>query len=88
MSTLSHGGIVLLTHAGTDLSTLQRATAQLPDGFAGVIGLHLQAIGDDARMADLLAGPIAGARIVIVRVLGRLQAIPGIDALLQDARAQ
>ncbi|MGA3993197.1 cobaltochelatase subunit CobN [Ralstonia nicotianae] len=88
MSTLSHGGIVLLTHAGTDLSTLQRATAQLPDGFAGVTGLHLQAIGDDARMADLLAGPIAGARIVIVRVLGRLQAIPGIDALLQDARAQ
>lgn len=88
MSTLSHGGIVLLTHAGTDLSTLQRATAQLPDGFAGVIGLHLQAIGDDARMADLLAGPIAGARIVIVRVLGRLQAIPGIDALLHDARAQ
>lgn len=88
MSALSQGSIVLLTHAGTDLSTLQRATTHLPDGFASVSGLHLQTIDTGARMADLLAGPIAGARIVIVRVLGRLQAIPGIDALLHDARAQ
>ena len=86
MSTVSHRGIVLLTHAGTDLSALHRAESELPEGFGPVAGINLQTVDSADGMSALVAEPIATARIVVVRVLGRAQAIPGFDALLKDAQ--
>lgn len=87
MNTPVSRGIVLLTHAGTDLTALQRVRAELPDGFVPVSGVNLQTIDSPDGMAAVLAGPVATARIVIVRVLGRTSAIPGFDTLWKDARA-
>lgn len=78
--------IVLLTHAGTDLSALHRAEAELPEGFVPVAGVNLQTVDGPERMAALLATTLATARIVVVRVLGRASAIPGFEELLKDAR--
>ena len=87
MNTPVSRGIVLLTHAGTDLTALQRVRAELPDGFVPVSGVNLQTIVCPDGMAAVLAGPVATARVVIVRVLGRTSAMPGFDTLWKDARA-
>jgi cobaltochelatase CobN len=85
---MNNNGIVLLTHAGTDLSALERARAELPQDFAPVTGIHLQMLDSEAKMAALLAGPLAGARIVLLRLLGHANAIPGFEALIKHARSQ
>ncbi|WP_148282956.1 cobaltochelatase subunit CobN [Pseudogulbenkiania sp. NH8B] len=87
MSAPNRGGIVLLTHAGTDLTALHRAETELPEGFVPVAGVNLQTVDSAERMAALLAGPLADTRIVVVRVLGRAQTIPGFEELLKDAKA-
>ena len=77
--------IVVLTHADSDLAALSRAVGLLPEGFPRVHGVSLQGIEDARAMTALLAGELGGARIVIVRVLGRLSGIPGWQALVQAA---
>jgi cobaltochelatase CobN len=77
--------IVLLTHADSDLAALSRAVGLLPEGFPRVHGVSLQGIDDTRAMTSLLSGESGGARIVIVRVLGRLSGIPGWQALVQAA---
>ncbi|WP_035052086.1 cobaltochelatase subunit CobN [Andreprevotia chitinilytica] len=79
--------IVLLTHAGTDLTALNRAQAALPDDFVTTHGIHLQTVATSEAMAALLHGTLETARIVLVRVLGNASAIPGFDALVKDAHA-
>ena len=44
--------IALLTHASNDLTVLQQAQAQLPDGFGAVAGVNLQALESDASEAS------------------------------------
>ncbi|KJV25719.1 cobalt chelatase [Aquitalea magnusonii] len=80
------GGIVLLSHAGTDLTALGRV--HWPQDFSPVSGLALQHIADENQMQQLLDGPLASARILLLRVLGRVQAIPAFDALRQQALAR
>ncbi|MDN0083156.1 cobaltochelatase subunit CobN [Crenobacter sp. SG2305] len=79
--------IVLLTHAGTDLSALARARALLPDDFAAVEAVNLQSIDGPERMDALIATTLAEARVLLVRLLGRASAVPGFDALRRDAEA-
>src|SRR5450830_430059 len=74
--------IVLLTHASNDLTVLHQARAQLPPGFGPVDGVNLQA----REGIDL--GELEGARVVIVRVLGRPGAVPGFAELVETARRQ
>jgi cobaltochelatase CobN len=74
----NNGGIVLLSHAGTDLTALGRV--HWPQDFSPVSGIALQHIADETHMQQLLDGPLASARILLLRVLGRVQAIPGFDA--------
>jgi cobaltochelatase CobN len=81
----TRGSIVLLTHADSDLAALSRCVPLLPEGFARVGGLSLQSVTDSREMAALLDGPLLHARIVVVRVLGRLSGIPGWQALWQAA---
>jgi len=85
MSQHTHGGIVLLSHAGTDLTALGRA--RWPEDFCPVTGIALQQITDEHHMQQLLDGQLSGARILLLRVLGRVQAIPAFDALRQQAIA-
>ena len=78
-------GVVLLTHADSDLAALSRCVPLLPEGFARVRGFSLQSVADSRDMAALLEGELSLARIVVVRVLGRLSGIAGWQALLQVA---
>ena len=80
--------IALLTHAPNDLMVLQSAQAQMPDGFSKVAGINLQALESDAQMAELLAHQLASARIVVLRVLGRLGSVPGFADLLRHAKSR
>jgi cobaltochelatase CobN len=82
---MSHD-IVVLTHADSDLAALSRCVSLLPEGFPRVRGVSLQSVsGESGGMAALLAGELLHARIVVVRVLGRLSGIPGWQALLHAA---
>ncbi|MGZ8160519.1 MAG: cobaltochelatase subunit CobN, partial [Methylobacter sp.] len=80
--------IALLTHAPNDLMVLQSAQAQMPEGFPQVTGINLQALESDAQMAELLDHQLASARIIVLRVLGRLGSVPGFADLLRYAKSQ
>lgn len=78
--------IVLLSHAGTDLTALARARAALPGDFAAVDAVNLQTIDSAERMDALLAATLPEARVVVVRLLGRALDVPGFDALRKSTR--
>jgi cobaltochelatase CobN len=78
-------GVVLLTHADSDLAALSRCIPLLPNDFPCVRGISLQGVGESRDMAALLENELLHARIVVVRVLGRLSGIPGWQALQQAA---
>ena len=82
---MNSADIVLLTHADSDLAALSRCVELLPERFPRVRGFSLQSVRDSSGMAALLAGELLHARVVIVRVLGRLSGIPGWQALLHAA---
>jgi len=81
-------GIVFLSHADTDLLTLHRAIQSLPSDFPRTLGINLLAVKSEAHMAQLLDREIAGAKIIILRILGRPSSIPGFSELVQRARQQ
>ena len=76
--------IVLLTHADSDLAALSRALAALPQDFPRVRGHSLQSL-DAEGMGELLDGELSAARVVVVRILGRLSSVPGWQALRKAA---
>jgi cobaltochelatase CobN len=80
--------IVLLTHASNDLTVLHHALIQLPAQFPSLNGVNLQALSSDSEMTALLAGQLSAARVIILRVLGRLGSVPGVAALVGQARRQ
>jgi cobaltochelatase CobN len=83
-----HAPIALLTHTPNDLTVLHSALTQLPADFARVSGINLQALENDAQMSELLALQLANARIVVLRVLGRLGSVPGFAELVRHAQSQ
>jgi cobaltochelatase CobN len=80
--------IALLTHASGDLTVLAAARAQLPDGFAAVQAVDLQQCATSAQMMSLLENDLAGCRLILVRVLGRLGSVPGLTELVNEVRRQ
>ena len=78
--------IALLTHAPNDLTVLHSALAQLPDDFAEVTGINLQALENETQMSELLSTQLATARIIVLRVLGSLGGVPGFAELRQQAQ--
>jgi cobaltochelatase CobN len=84
-SASASAGVVLLTHADSDLAALSRCVSLLPEGFPQVRGISLQSVTESRDMAALLEGELRHARIVAVRVLGRLSGIPGWQGLLEAA---
>ncbi|MBC7389038.1 MAG: cobaltochelatase subunit CobN [Opitutaceae bacterium] len=79
-------GIVFLTHAETDLLTLQRALQVLPEDFPKTLGINLQSVKTEAHMAQLLERELASAKIIILRILGRPSGIPGFNELLNRTK--
>ena len=88
MSDARRAQIVLLTHASNDLTVLHHALAQLPPQFPTLDGINLQTLAGDAEMDALLSNELSAARIVILRVLGRLGSVPGVAELVGQARRQ
>nr|WP_198980788.1 cobaltochelatase subunit CobN [Herbaspirillum sp. ASV7] len=88
--------IVLLTHAPTDLAMLESAQAQLPADFPAVAGYDLQGLQADIdeqghprrTLAAMLRHELAGADVIVLRVLGRLGAVAGFPELLRMARQE
>jgi len=82
---LPTGGIVFLTHADTDLLTMNRVLQTLPDDFPKTTGLSLLAIKSEAQMAQLLDREIGAAQIIILRIHGRPSSVPGFGELVRRA---
>ncbi|MFB9242938.1 cobaltochelatase subunit CobN [Massilia antarctica] len=78
--------IALLTHASNDLTVLHHAVGQLPPEFGAVAGVSLQALDADGGATALFSREVQGARIIILRVLGRLGSVPGFADLVSHAR--
>ncbi|WP_138476814.1 cobaltochelatase subunit CobN [Dyadobacter bucti] len=79
-------GIVFMTHADTDLLALNRAMEILPEDFPKTLGMSLTGIKSEEQMAQLLEREIAEAKIVVVRIHGRLSSIPGFNELVNLAK--
>jgi len=80
-------GILLLSHADTDLIGLHQARAGLPAEFPPVLGLGLGRVKGEEHMAVLLAMHAGSARIIVARILGGASAVPGLRRLTESARA-
>jgi cobaltochelatase CobN len=77
--------IAFLTHAGTDLMSLDRARPDLPEAIR-VLGLSLLSIASNEQMLATLNGELAEAAVVLLRIHGRLEAIPALELLRQRCR--
>ncbi|AXC14411.1 CobN component of cobalt chelatase involved in B12 biosynthesis [Acidisarcina polymorpha] len=73
-------GIMLLSHADTDLLTLMKASEILPPELR-VGALSLNALRTEEQLEVLLQAELGQARIIVVRCHGPLHSIPGYDRL-------
>ncbi len=77
--------IALLSHADTDLLTLRRARETLPPELE-VLGLSLSSIRTEEQMELALEGPLGRARLVVLRVHGDAETVPGFRLLQRRCR--
>src|SRR5262249_49523959 len=63
-------GILLLSHADTDLGSLERALPDLPEGFGPVRAYSLLRVTSDEQMESLLAAQAGNAAVLIARLHG------------------
>ncbi len=78
-------GIVLLSHAETDLLALERARALLPADFPPIAGYSLNGLG-----AESLATRVGSGRklFVIARLHGTVESVPGLVQLVAQAQEE
>jgi cobaltochelatase CobN len=81
------GGIMLLSHADTDLLTLARAKELLPPEVE-IASYSLNALHSEDQMEVLLSGELGRARVIVLRVHGPLNCVPGFDRLRQHCLEQ
>ena len=81
-------GILFLTHADTDLLALRSATAGLPDGFPPVRAVSLGKVTTGEHLAAALAWPGSVPSVVVARLLGGIQSMPGFRGLVEAARVR
>ncbi|HTU91830.1 MAG TPA: cobaltochelatase subunit CobN [Gemmataceae bacterium] len=79
-------GILLLSHADTDLLALRHAVATLPDGFPPVRALSLSKLVSPEHIAAALAEHGPATRIVVARILGGPSSVPGFRLLAESVR--
>ncbi len=78
--------ILFLTHADTDLLLLRDALSRLPAEFPAIRALSLGKLATEEHLAAALTCPNSTDRIVIARLLGGLQSVPGFRRLLESAQ--
>jgi len=78
--------IALLSHADTDLAALRRAPR--PEGMTSIEAVALRTIDSADAMRALIAGPLANARVIVLRVLGRAEDIAGFELLTAHVAAR
>ena len=75
-------GLVLLSHAETDLLALERARGDLPAGFPRIVGHSLLGlVGADALLA-LFGAQRSPQLLTMVRIHGTVASVPGLAELL------
>ena len=72
--------IALLSHADTDLLALKRVQPALPVDVH-VIGISLVRLQTEEQLSLLLDGPLAPARVLVLRLHGELDSLPGFARL-------
>ena len=83
---LSESHILLLTHADTDLLTLNRAMAELPADFPRVRGLNLSSLPAAAHVDEFIRTGLSEVQVIVLRSLGGRQGfMHGFDRLVQAA---
>jgi cobaltochelatase CobN len=75
-----NGGILLLSHADTDMLTLIKASEGLPAELR-VSAFSLNALRTEDQMSALIAGEMSRAKVIVVRCHGPLSCIPGFGRL-------
>ncbi len=78
--------IALLSHADTDLLALRRARETLPPELE-VLGLSLSSMRTEEQMELALEGALGRARLVVLRVHGDVETVPGFGRLQRHCRA-
>jgi cobaltochelatase CobN len=73
-------GIALLSHADTDLVTLQNARVALPADI-DVFGYSLNGLRSEEQMSGLLEGALSRSRIIVLRLHGPLTSVMGFSLL-------
>ncbi|MBI3361818.1 MAG: cobaltochelatase subunit CobN [Chloroflexi bacterium] len=82
-------GFLFLTHAATDLLTLERARRLLPDDFPPITAVNLLDLQEDERLDQFLAETLPGAEAILVRLWGGRAAFArGLDAIRDHAQAR
>src|ERR1700679_641967 len=74
------GGLMLLSHADTDLLTLTKTRELLPPELR-VGAYSLNALRNEDQMEVLLAGELGSVQVIVLRVHGPLSCVPGFDRL-------
>ena len=85
---LDSNDIVLLSHASTDISVLHQSQSKLPTNFVKIQALHLEALSTAGGVASLIEQHLGNAKIIVVRVLGRIAEVSGFEQLEKYARHQ
>lgn len=81
--------IVLLTAADTEILALSEALRRLPRGFPPVRAVHIGELPDGAAVDAWLAEHAAGARVVVLRLLGGRRSFEhGFERVLRFCRQQ
>jgi len=83
-SAVGDGGILLLSHAETDVLVLQRAIEELPANFPAVAGRSLNGVANADDLSALI-GANPGV-VTIVRVHGTAASVPGLVEVVADAQ--
>jgi cobaltochelatase CobN len=86
MAMKSDSSIVLITHAETDLLVLAHAVKSIPADFPRVLGFNLQSIDRDDNVEEFLHTRLAGAKILVVRVLGRKTSVSILKELVAHCK--
>lgn len=79
-------GILLLTHADTDVLTASESVAHLPGGFLPVRAASLNRLRDERSVLEAVLRNGKLPRVIVVRLHGNLQSVPGIDKLVKLAK--
>jgi cobaltochelatase CobN len=81
-------GLMLLSHAETDLLALERARAELPPDFPNVAGHSLLGLSGPEALFALFGGRRSTQLLTIVRIHGTVSSVAGLSDLIATAHRE